>query len=183
MKKDTRTILLIILIFVAIILTLIFVNKYREKHVNSYVFPETINVNNYTDNFRADTVAMIITHLILNYDTINIDIFEMRGDISNDNYDIVGFIQKTEKPHTYQIFLKKTTKSYINRFLSHELIHLDQMERGDLIQEIGNTKHIIYKGDTIYYKESPYEERQYEIDAFSRERRIEKKLRELLYKK
>lgn len=182
MKKNIWIILAFIFVILTFVIISILIDRHREKNVNTFEFPKTIVVNNHTENFRADTIAMIITHLILGYDTINIDIFELKQDLSNDDYEIVGFIQKSGKPHSYQIFLKKTSKQYVMRFISHELVHLDQMERGDLIPIMGNQEFIVYKGDTIVYKDIPYDKRSYEIDAFSREREIEHQLRNLLYK-
>jgi hypothetical protein len=182
MKKTYLILIVFFAIVLGVVITSILVDRYREKRVNTYDFPDSIVVNNYTDNFRADTVAMIISHMILEYDTINIDIFDA-PELKNDELEIAAFIQKTDKPHGYQVFLKKTSKQYTMRFLSHELIHLDQMERGDLITFIGNFEYCIYMGDTIDYYVIPYKERPHEIDAFNREYQIEKRLKKLLYKK
>lgn len=176
--------IIIITIIILLIISYLIINKYSKKSVNTFDFPKTINVNNYTDNIRADTISMIIINKIMEYDTINLDIYNFKNDINSGNYLIIGFIQKINNPHSYQIFLKnKMNENELIQILSHELIHLDQMEKGDLIQIIGNYEYVIYKNDTIFFNKIPYKERQYEIDAYSKEKKIKKQLKNLLYKK
>jgi len=179
--KNNKIIIFIIIFL--LIISIILIRKCDKKSVNTYDFPNTINVINYTDNIRADTITMIITHMIMNYDTINIDIYHFINDLNINNYSIIGFIQKIDKPHTYQIFLDNVSQSKLITVLSHELIHLDQMEKGDLIYDLGNTEYVIYKNDTIFFNETPYKKRPHEIDAYSRQKNIEQQLRNLLYKK
>lgn len=167
-----------------IILTIIIIiNVRREKRINHFVFPSTMIVNNHTSHKQADTLAMVILNKIYGYDTIKLDIVYSPRNLTTKEYEILGFIQKNSfEAHTYMIFIKKGTLPIpINRFLSHELIHLHQMEIGDLIQ-IDETK-IVYQGDTIYFSNVPYDERPYEKDAISKENDIRKELNQLLYQR
>ena len=180
MKKKIWIILGIVLIVIAIIIAII---THRKREIREFDFPKTVNVNNFSDSFRADTIAMVITHLIMGYDTIYIDIYNLDSKLSTIGYDVIGFIQRTGEPHSYQIFLRKTSSEFVMELLSHELIHLDQMEKGELFQPLGNKKYVIYKNDTIWFEKTPYYSRSYEIDAFSRQEKIDRKLKNLLYKK
>jgi hypothetical protein len=173
----------IIFLIIAFIIGAIIFEARREKRINRFEFPSTMVVNNYTTHKRADTLAMVILNKIFEYDTIKLDIVYAPQNLSNSEYEIVGFIQQNPfEPHTYMVFVKKGNLPIsIKNFLSHELIHLQQMEIGDLVQ-IDQTK-IVYQNDTIYFSEVPYDKRPYERDAYSRENGVRKKLNELLYRK
>ena len=167
---------------VSVVLIAIMVDRYQEKNVNSFDFPTTLNVVDYTGHKRADTVAMVILNKIYSDDTINLNFFLMKREMKNDEIEIAGFIQKTEKPHTYQVFLKKNaSKHNVMKFLSHELIHLNQMENGDLMTFIGNYEYNIYEGDTVRFRTVPYKQRSFEIEAFGEEDRIYRELKNHLF--
>jgi len=169
---------------VVIIIAIIFLLTKREKNINIYEFPDTIVVENYTTQKNADIYSKIILNKIYKYDTIKLDIFYLNKDLSTTEYDIAGFIQQNPfESHTYIIFIKKGNLPVsIKYFLSHELIHLHQMEIGDLIQ-IPNDSMVIYKGDSIDFHHVPYKERPFEIDALNTQNDILKKLNHLLYSK
>ena len=174
-------------IFIGIIVIIIigiFLLIRREKNINVYEYPDSLVVNNYTKYKNADIYSKIILNKIYYYDTINLNIYYAPIDLSTDKYDIAGFIQKVPfNTHSYNIFTKKGGLSIsIKKFLSHELIHLYQMEIGDLIP-IQDSLAMIYKGDTISFIDVPYNKRAFEIEALSTENIINKKLNHFLYKK
>jgi len=183
MKKSWLVILIVILLIAVVITIAVVVNARREKRINHFEFPSTMVVNNYTTHKRADTLAMVILNKIYDYDTINLNIFYAPKHLSSNEYELIGFIQKNQfQPHSYNIFVKRGTLPVsIKSFLSHELIHLNQMETGELVQ-IDYVK-IVHKGDTIYFSDVPYEERLYEIEAFGKEGNISRQLNKLLYSK
>ena len=183
MKKPWLIAVAILLLIAIAIIIGVVVNIRREKRINHFEFPITMIAKNYTTHKRADTLAMVILNKMFQYDTIKLDIVYAPQNLSNSEYEIAGFIQKNPyEPHAYLIFVKKgTLPTSIKNFLSHELVHLQQMEIGDLIQ-IDQTK-IVYRNNTIYFSEVPYDKRPYEFDAFSKENGIRKKLNELLYSK
>lgn len=177
----------VIAIIVAIILAIsiiIFFSIRREKTKNRFEFPSTLVVNNYTPYEGADTLAMIILNKILMYDTMKVNIYDMRNMFSGGEIQLAGFIVKDRfEPHSYNLFVRtKDLPITIKTFLSHELSHLKQIEIGDLIQLQGDTN-IIYKGDTINYFKVPYNKRLYEIDAFTNQLMIEKRVNFFLYRK
>jgi len=183
MKKSWLIPLIIVILLVIGIIIGIIVTKQREKRINRFEFPSTMIVNNFTTHKYADTIAMVILNKIFDYDTINLNIYYSPKNLSNSEYEIIGFIQQNPfQLHSYNVFVKKgTLPTSIKTFLSHELIHLHQMELGDLVQ-IDYTK-IVYKNDTIYFSQAPYDKRPYEIDAYSRQDGIRKQLNNLLYSK
>jgi len=182
MKKQFWIVVDFILLLLTVVIVGILVDRHLEKNVNSFEFPTTVNVIDYTGYKRADTVAMIILNKIYEYDTINLHIFPMKKEMKNDKIEIAGFIQITGVPHSYQVFLKKNaSKLHVMKFLSHELIHLDQMERGDLETFIGNYEYNVFNDDTIRFKETPYKDRLFEVEAFAEENKVYRKLIKHLY--
>lgn len=183
MKKPWLLILIFLLLLAFGIIIAIIVTKRREARINRFEFPTTMVAANYTSHRYADTIALVILNKIYQYDTIHVNIYKMTQGMGNDQFEVAGFIQKNPyEPHTYNIFVKdKFLPVSIKRFLSHELIHLNQMEMGDLIQ-IDYTK-IVYRGDTIYFSQVPYDKRMYEIEASLQENSIQKALNKLLYSK
>jgi hypothetical protein len=154
----------------------------REKNINIYEYPDSLVVNNYTNYKNADMYSKLILNKIYDYDTIVLNIYVAPRDYGTDEYDVAGFIQKNiYEPHTYNIFTKKGGLPIsIKSFLSHELIHLHQMEMGDLIP-ISDYLGMVYKGDTISFVDVPYKERPFEIQALREERGNLKQLNHLLY--
>jgi len=183
MKKPWILILIFLLLLALSIVISIVVTKRRDARINRFEFPTTMIVNNYTTHWYADTMALVILNKIYDYDTVTLNIFYAPKHLSSGEYELVGFIQKNPfQLHSYNIFVKRGTLPVsIKSFLSHELVHLRQMESGELIQ-IDYTK-IVHKGDTIYFSEVPYEERAYEIEAFGKESGVRRQLNKLLYSK
>jgi len=175
---------LIIGVIVLVITLVIILLVRRERNVNVYTYPDSLVVSNHTDHKNVDTYSQIIINKIYNYDTVNLNVFYTPKDYSTDEIDVAGFIQKNPfVPHTYIIFMKKGGLSIsIKKFLSHELIHLQQMEIGDLIQLQNQTK-MVYLNDTIDLFQIPYDQRPYEKDASIKENGILKSLNHLLYSK
>jgi hypothetical protein len=178
-----KWIFIIIPIIAIIIATIIFIIVHKEKHVNHFDFPITLKSHNYTNYERADTMTMIILNKILMYDTIEVNIYYMTSEISNNDIDVQAFIQKNPfVPHTYYLFIKKGSLTVpIDKILSHEMIHVEQMENGNLL-EIGGD-YFIFEGKTYQYTKVPYSQRPQEIEAFKKQDKILKELNTLLYSK
>lgn len=65
-------------------------------------------------------------------------------------------------PHKYVLYVREDVCE-LNYIICHELIHLSQMEKGDLI--INSNKEIIWKGNK-YNGDIPYNNREWEKEAF-----------------
>lgn len=180
-KKGFLIIGVIVLVMTLVVILLV----RRERNVNVYEHPTTLVVNNLTDHKNADTYSKIILNKIYDYDTIILNIYYEPRDYGTNEIDVAGFIQKNPfEPHYYNIFMKKGgLPTSVKNFLSHELIHLNQMEIGDLIPLFNNDSMIVYKGDTIVYKDVEYQRRPYEMDAMQKDGNVYKELNHLLYSK
>lgn len=180
--KNKKFIIIGVVIVIISIITFLLIH--RERNINVYEYPNSLVVNNYTEHKNADIYSKIILNKIYDYDTINLNIYYSARDYSTDKFDIIGFIQKVSfDEHSYNIFMKKTGSPIsIKNFLSHELIHLNQMEIGDLVST-QNQLIMVYKGDTISFIDIPYNKRLFEIEALNADGNILKQLNHFLYSK
>lgn len=162
--KNKHWLIIIIIAFAIGIIVLISQFKQPSKQ---YVFPDTLTVYNHTDYQEMDTIAMLILDKVLNIDTAILYIYYTPVSFDTENITIMGFVDKNQfTTHTYNIFCNKNITIPIEEFLSHELVHVDQMEKGLLVPVPGSGQTImIYKGDTINLYKVPYNKRAYEVDA------------------
>jgi len=147
----------------------------EKPQYNTFAFPQTLIVHNYTDNAKVDTVVMIILNKIMLYDTMMVNVYPLNDAFDTPDFVIEAHILKNEfEPHSYNIFLK----NYLNLFtvettLSHEIIHIDQMEHKLL--SISKDS-FIWKNAHYSLKEIKYENRPHELDAYNRQDDVYKNL-------
>jgi len=166
-----------------VILILLFVLGIRscKKEYLPQTFPTTIVVKNYTNNQRADTVVMIILNKVMGYDTMTVNIYKLTDMF--DTQDIVLNAHTVANPfekHYYMIYIKeKLSYEDVKSTLSHELIHVKQMDDSKLsIFDKG----YVWNKDSFNYKNVTYESRPYEIEAFNGMTNVKGKL-DKLYEK
>lgn len=179
MKRKT-----VYIIFVVILLIILFyiINRISRKEYNSFSFPSTMIVKNYSNNRMSDTISMIILNKIMNIDTILIEIYPIKINIDTDDYIIDGFLIKDKfNKHNYDLFLKNDVDfKTLKIIISHEMIHLTQYESNRL--DIINNDIFIWDNSVISFSDIDYMDRPYEIEAFKNTNKIYKQLNDLLYK-
>jgi hypothetical protein len=184
MKKGLKWLLITIgALLVALLIYVIVKQSLREEAV--LTFPDTVVVQNATDFKEIDKVLKAISYYVLEYDTINIAVAKMPKHMETvDDLEIKAYVYKNIfQDKAYLIFVSSTLKlSEYKRVMSHEMVHIKQMEDGDLIQPELGEPYVIYKGDTINFHEVSYDKRPHEIDAHKRENQIYKQLEKVLYK-
>lgn len=77
----------------------------------------------------------------------------------------------------YMIYIKNSSQSRLTKVLSHELIHLKQMRTGRLVNK---KTHIEWEGKP--YKNIPYEQREWEDEAFNGQYQLKQRIFNRLYK-
>jgi hypothetical protein len=94
---------------------------------------------------------------------------------------------KTEKDgtdvYTISIYGKSMSRKHFWQILAHELIHVKQLHSGrfDYLEELGE---IYWEGDTLTFKDTNYDDRPWEIEAFSKSDSVANVIRnELRWKK
>lgn len=177
-----KKIYIILSVILLALIIVIIINNMKKKEINSFNFPSTLNVVNHTNNEYADIISKVILESILKIDTITIKIFTLRNYYDNDTYEFKGMLVKNViADHNYSVFLKDNLSHHeIIEVLSHEFVHLEQMERGDL--EIILNEGYIWKGKKYFYKDVKYEDRPYEIEAINKSIKIKRELKKILYK-
>lgn len=158
-------------------------DKIVENKPNKFVFPKSLVVLNYT-HYEIDTLTKTILYNVLGYDRVLVEFKYMPDELIYGAYILKGHIVKDlEHSHSYTVYVSKYLREIeFIPFITHELIHLDQFETGELIQPSVFTNYMIYKGDTINLLQTSYQNRDYEINAFERENEVFLALKELLYK-
>jgi len=140
-------------------------------------------VENFTDNEMADTLTMVILNKLMDYDTMKINIYPLPLIFERDDkMEYFAFIVHVPfEPHRYNIFLQKNASiGKMKTVFTHELVHLQQYESGDL-RTIDNYGYV-WKGDTVQFKDVEYDYRPYEKEASTLGHFYEKKLNDILYK-
>lgn len=180
MKKGYKILLFIaIALFIAIIIKILSPEKEFKRHT----FPETLNVNNFTDHRYVDTMTMIVLHKIYGYDTMSVNIFNLNANIDNE-IDFAAHIMKyDDEEHAYGMYIVENPSISLSKIISHELIHLKQFEDGNLKHISDDNSKMIYLNDTIDLNAVDYFDREFEIDAFSKQNKIHKQLKSQLYVK
>lgn len=185
MKKkynDIEIVCIILSIIFVILLLLMIRENYKESHKNHFTFDSTLVVRNVSSYSYLDTLTLVTLDKIFNYKNVTVTISNMPISLDTKDTDVSGFITKDPfKEHNYFLYVN-TKRLGISKigFISHELAHLRQMERGNLIP-ISSTESI-YLGDTIFCKAISYKNRPYEIDAREDAEDIEYDLNKLIYK-
>lgn len=81
--------------------------------------------------------------------------------------------------NTYTIYIDDVGKLESITVLSHEIIHLQQYELGQLKIINGTTP--VWKGEIIDISNVPYEDRPWEKEAFNKQNSVENKIKNILY--
>ena len=160
MKKN----IVIIVLIASFLIVLLLVYRSCKKEYNRFTFPNTLSIKNYTNNKKADTISMVILNKIMMFDTVTINIYKLTSMFDTNDLIIVAHTVKDQyAKHTYNVFLKDDLSyEMLKLVLSHEMIHVKQMENGDLkIIDKG----YIWEKDTFKYADVEYVKRVQEIQA------------------
>ena len=177
MKRKIAIVGLIVILLVILIL----VFRSCKKEYNSFVYPNTIAVHNYTNNKKADTISMIILNKIMLFDTVTVNLYKLTNMFdTNDILIVAHTIKNPFEKHAYNIFLKDDLSyDMLKSVLSHEMIHVKQMENGDLVII---DKSYIWEKDTFRYVNVEYTKRIQEIQAENEQSGVKQQM-EKLYEK
>lgn len=198
MKK--RKWVLIFLIFVLIIIGFIYIKKtkfneklekiselinigiYRENTFNVVPFETSSSVVNKTEYSYLDSIVYFGLNE-LDIDSIYVVIREIEPSVQN-NFDtnITLKAHILGKDSQYMMWVDKMSRSESITVISHELIHLKQYYTKKLIIE---DNYIIWNDDVYTYDEisnMDYYHREWELEAFREERKLDSKLRNILLK-
>ena len=167
---------------ILLLLVVLCIRSCKKEYIPQ-TFPKTLMVKNYTNNQRADTIVMIILNKIMGYDTMTVNLtYKMVDKLDNSEMVFNAFIVANPfEKHSYIIYLKNNlAPDEVKTTLSHELIHIRQMEDSKLsIFDKG----YVWNKDSFNYKNVTYDSRPYEIEAFNGMTEVKSKLDKLYEKK
>jgi len=174
--KNRNIILIILFLLLAVIAILVF--TYREKTFNVVELGKENAVLNRTEKNYLDTIVNIgLSELRISGVTVLIDPLEQ--ELTTGEYDIQAHIIGTQ--NQFIIFTDKFSREKSIEVMSHELIHLQQYNKGRLVKINGG---VIWEGYLIESIEHiPYMSRPWELEAFVLGENLKRTLRTILIKK
>lgn len=133
----------------------------KEKTSTDLQFPDTLTIATNVKLRKYDIQKFVkyIIYNLLDYSTVHLTIAynnKQLERLSTKDVDLQALLTKLPMDHTYTLYLRTSPTISPETILVHEMIHLDQYERGDL-KELGNGK-FIWKG-VKYDASTPYDKR------------------------
>jgi predicted metallopeptidase len=177
-----KNIFKVLILVVLVIIVYFFIKNSRKETYFKPVSLSTRNtiINNDTKPFMDTIVSVGLD--ILNVNNCNIVIKSMDDNIKN------KFLNQNDlnlqaaifgKNGMYYIFIDNINRNESITVLSHELVHLEQYNSGNL-EAVGNGI-VIWKGNKINVIDIPYEQRPWEIDAFNKQGEVASKINKIIY--
>ena len=154
---------------------------YREQAFNRIDIQTTNLIANRTDRNYLDSIVYVGLNE-MNLDSVAITIRQISPEVQamfDSNSQLKAHI--IGKGNQYIIFVDEMSRDEAIKVLSHELIHLKQYYTKKLILEKDK---VYWDGKEIYQREineTKYEQRPWEAEAFTGQRGLENKIREILY--
>lgn len=182
MKK--KTIFIVIGVILGLALIIFLLTKIPKREFDTFEFPNTMIVENNTNNRMADTITMVLLNKILEYDTMEIQIYPMPAIFETvEDMEYKAYLEPVPfNEHRYTIFLQEDINiGQLKELLSHEIVHLMQYESGRL-QVLPDKSGYVWMGDTIMGVDDDYERRPHEVEARGSGFILQKKLNNILYK-
>jgi hypothetical protein len=180
MKKILKIFGIVILILLLILL-IYKIFTYKEQTFNKFEFKHYHKVFNMTETSYLDTIVHSGLQS-LNIDSVIVIIKPLKNKEGMLPGDLVAKAYIKTNGIQYIIFIDKLDRNENITTLSHELIHLKQYYKKELIL-IDNGKIPIWKGDTINLNEYTYENRPWEKEAYDNQNKIASEMKLLLYNK
>ena len=171
-------IIILVLLVIGVIIWLI--TRQKEKYFKPILIENNNIFNRVIEKTYLDTIVYAGIKS-LNLQGLIIVIRPLTEDIKksfDSNYDLKAYI--IGQDDTYIIYVDKNLNrnEYVSTF-SHELIHLNQYFTKELIKNSNNIP--IWKGEQINLNNTKYQDLPWEIDAFSKQQELEKRMNKILY--
>ena len=157
--------------------------KSKQKKKRKFLWPSTLEVNNLTKSaskYDLEDVIKIIVSYIYKCNNVKIAIInndKLLDKLAPPDIELQALLSK--QPFMYQLVIRENPKDDIIDIVCHEMIHLNQYQRGDL-KLSDDMKTITWKGKQ-YDNSMPYFKRPWEIEAINNTRKIRKEMQKLYY--
>lgn len=132
-----------------------------------------INTNIQCKKFDLKKLIHLILTQYYNYDNITLNVYynnKICDKFSTNDIKIDALLDKTPIPQAYTLILREN--SDIKKIICHEMVHLDQYERGDLVL-IKDENGLKFQWKNKDFDPSmPYKKRPWEKEALGLETKI-----------
>lgn len=156
-----------ILLSVILIMTLVNTLSIFDISVENK-YPQTLIVHDHTPYDLEDYVKTVAYDIFL-LDTAEIIIVEVSA-IQEGRYQVYGFVEQTQFPHIYTIYLTKCiADGRLIETVNHEMAHLQQLKSGRLVPfGYGYVmwENKMYNIDITPYDQRPWEQEALEIEDY-----------------
>ena len=163
------------LVFALAIFLITKVNE--DKPFNKVTFTESNFVKNKTDMKYLDTLVLAGLH-VLEIDKTSVLILPLDVEGSSD-LELKAHIRQVE--NGYIIFIKNVDRNYALEIISHELVHLQQYNTGELYVNALKNELIFDKKVYPVSKLPAYDVRPWELEAFDKQTELRSSVIDILY--
>lgn len=166
-----------IILAVLLIGLIVFLVTRKEKPLKPFDIPTT---NVVTNKSSMDYIMPMVNAGLyeLKIDSVFVMVQPMSLAMKNNGlgdggFELMGSLigNKTQ----YILYIGQLNRSEAFNIISHELIHLEQFHSGRLVKKEGMNL-VLWEGKIYDVKQIPYLERPWEIEAFSKDKILEKKI-------
>lgn len=167
-------------LILGLIILLIYLTTPEEKVLSDNIrFYDNNKVITSITNTYADTVVRAGLQ-VLGIDSVMVFVNPFNENVRQkinklNDLDVHALIEGDD--NLYYIYLKDLSTNRTIKVLSHELVHLEQKIRGDLMIVENGYK---WKGD-FYPSDFDYSKRPWENEAFNRERKVKSDIEKIIY--
>ena len=176
MKNLKKIAVLFLIIGIISVITLALFNNKEEEYFNQIELPTTNIVVNSLDNVHYyDTILAVgMDGVGLNGVTV---VLNDMSDAAKKQFD--GELKAHIRLHNgiYYLFVGALNRAEAIEVISHEIVHIQQYQSGELVYENGEVK---WQGE-VYTLEEEYERRPWEREAFSKQSTVESIILSKLY--
>ena len=109
----------------------------KPKKKRDFLWPNTLEVKSFISNkskYNLEDVIKIIVSYVFGYQNIKISVInnnKLLDEVSPEGYNLQAMLSKTK--NLYQLIVRTHPTEDIINIICHEMIHLNQIEKGDLV--------------------------------------------------
>jgi len=151
----------------------------KPEHFNKIELTSPTHIFNLTKQSYLDTIIGVALEELKVYPNVVVikDMYFAPPNIQIPGKELLAFVYG--EGGTYIIYVKKMSRVQSIGILSHELIHLRDIERGELL---AGKNLVIYRGVRYVGSQIPeYDYRPWEVEAFKDSKDLEYKIKDILY--
>ena len=178
MNKTLKTIIVLLGIIAISYLFYLLIQSNKEAYFNSIQFKNENYINNRTDMKFTDTILRVGLDKLGLKDVVVLvqPLTESAKQSLGPDTQLKAHVRQEQ--NGYIVWMDNISRTEALTVLSHEILHIKQYESGRLVV---NGTNVIFDGKQYDINEIPYEQRNWEIEAFHDQTEMETYIRDILY--